>query len=187
MIILIAGATHTGKTALSQRLIEMYHYSCLSLDHLKMGLIRSASTNLTAEDDDKLTDLLWPIVKEMMMTAIENNQNMIIEGCYIPYDWKRYFEPMYLNHIRYQCIIMSQDYINKHFDDIIKYANVIENRIDDNYCNKNLLIRDNQLALDMCKLYGCDYILIENKYEIDMINLNINQFQCKQRGTNNGC
>lgn len=74
MIILIAGSTHTGKTVLSQKLIEKYHYPSMSLDHLKMGLIRSGLTNLTPNDDDKMTDLLWPIVKEMIKTAIENNQ-----------------------------------------------------------------------------------------------------------------
>lgn len=78
MILLIAGSSHTGKTALSQRLIEKYHYPCLSLDHLKMGLIRSGLTKLTPMDDDKMTDFLWPIVKEMIKTAIENDQNMII-------------------------------------------------------------------------------------------------------------
>ena len=41
MIILIAGASHTGKTALAQKLLEKYQYPYLSIDHLKMGLIRS--------------------------------------------------------------------------------------------------------------------------------------------------
>lgn len=41
MVILIAGETHTGKTLLAQKLLEAYRYPCLSLDHLKMGLIRS--------------------------------------------------------------------------------------------------------------------------------------------------
>ena len=81
MIILIAGATHAGKTAFAQRLLEKYKYPYLSIDHLKMGLIRSGQTDLTPMDDDKLTDYLWPIVREMIKTAIENQQNMIVEGC----------------------------------------------------------------------------------------------------------
>ena len=83
MIILIAGASHTGKTVLAQRLLEKYHYPYLSIDHLKMGLIRSGQTTLTPMDDDKLTDYLWPIVREMVKTAIENGKNLIVEGCYI--------------------------------------------------------------------------------------------------------
>ena len=63
MIILIAGASHTGKTLLASRLIEKYVYqgrvySCLSLDLLKMGLIRSGNTALTPYDDEKLTPYL---------------------------------------------------------------------------------------------------------------------------------
>jgi adenylate kinase family enzyme len=81
MIILIAGASHTGKTLLAQRMLEKYKYPYLSIDHLKMGLIRSGNTVLTPEDDDALTDSLWPIVREIIKTAIENKQNLIVEGC----------------------------------------------------------------------------------------------------------
>ena len=96
MVILIAGASHTGKTALAQKLLEKYGYPYLSIDHLKMGLIRSGQTQLTPCDDEELTDYLWPIVAEMIKTAIENRQNLIVEGCYIPFDWKRSFETDYL-------------------------------------------------------------------------------------------
>ncbi len=59
MIVLITGASHTGKTALAQRLLEKYHYPYLSIDHLKMGLIRSGNTSLTPVSDDRvLTDYL---------------------------------------------------------------------------------------------------------------------------------
>ena len=92
MVILIAGSSHTGKTLLAQKLLEKYKYPYLSIDHLKMGLIRSENTELTVEDDDKLTDYLWNIVKEIIKTNIENNQNIIIEGCYIPFNLKESFE-----------------------------------------------------------------------------------------------
>lgn len=84
MIILITGATHTGKTALAQRLMVKYEIPYLSIDHLKMGLIRSGLTSLTPEDDEELTAYLWPIVREIIRTAMENGQSLIIEGCYIP-------------------------------------------------------------------------------------------------------
>lgn len=89
MIILITGASHTGKTLLAQRMLEKYHYPYLSIDHLKMGLIRSGNTTLTPEDDDALTDYLWPIIREIIKTAVENSQNLIVEGCYISPDWKK--------------------------------------------------------------------------------------------------
>ena len=81
MIILITGASHTGKTLLSQRLLEKYKYPYMSIDHLKMGLIRSRNTSLTPEDDDELTEYLWPIVREIIKTVIENNQNSNAGRC----------------------------------------------------------------------------------------------------------
>ena len=72
MIILITGASHTGKTVLAQKLLEQYKYPYFSIDHLKMGLIRSGYTKLTPEDDSELTGYMWPIIREMIKTAIEN-------------------------------------------------------------------------------------------------------------------
>ena len=134
MIILITGASHTGKTVLAQNLLEKYKYPYLSIDHLKMGLIRSGYTKLTPENDDKLTEYLWPIIREMIKTAIENKQNLIIEGCYIPFDWKKDFEKEYLDNIRYFCLVMSEKYIKNHFDNIKKYASAVESRLDDECC-----------------------------------------------------
>ena len=132
MIILIAGASHTGKTALAQKLLQKYNYPYLSIDHLKMGLIRSGQTNLTPlSDDDDLTNYLWPIVCEMIKTAIENKQNLIVEGCYIPFDWQKDFDEQYLQHIKYRCLIMTEQYIKKHFADIKQYENVVETRLCD--------------------------------------------------------
>ena len=91
MVILISGSSHTGKTLLAQKLLEKYKFPYLSIDHLKMGLIRSKNTKLTVKDDEKLTKYLWKIIKEIIKTNIENNQNIIIEGCYIPFDWKKNF------------------------------------------------------------------------------------------------
>ena len=143
MIILIAGTTHTGKTNFAQKLLEKYHYPYLSIDHLKMGLIRSGQTDLTPMDDAELTDYLWPIVREMVKTAIENKQNLIVEGCYIPFDWQKDFTQEYLENIQYRCLIMSKDYIENHFADIQKFASVIENRLDDSDLDKDELIAEN--------------------------------------------
>ena len=102
MVILITGASYTGKTLLAQKLLEKYKYPYLSIDHLKMGLIRSSNTKLTPlSEDSELTDYLWPIVREMIKTAIENNQNLIVEGCYIPFDWSKDFSEEYLLNIKY--------------------------------------------------------------------------------------
>ena len=168
MIILIAGASHTGKTLLAQRLLEHYHIPYLSIDHLKMGLIRSGNTSLTPMDDDRLTDYLWPIVREMIKTAVDNGQNLVIEGCYIPFDWEKDFDPEYRKHIRYRCLIMSRNYIESHFEDIKNHGNAIERRLDDSGLSKDGLIRDNENALRLCMENGCDYILLDALYSIDL-------------------
>ena len=166
MIILIAGATQTGKTLLSQRLLEQYHYPYLSIDHLKMGLIRSGNTELTPMDDEKLTDYLWPIVREIIKTAVENKQNLIVEGCYIPFDWKKDFESQYLEQIRYRCLILSRKYIENHFADICKYGSAIEQRLDDSDLSKEDLIRENEENLRLCRENGCEYICLDDGYHI---------------------
>ena len=168
MVFLIAGATHAGKTAYAQKLLEKYHYPCLSIDHLKMGLIRSGQTELTPMDDDKLTDYLWPIVREMVKTAIENGQNLIVEGCYIPFHWRSHFSDEYLDQIRYRCLIMSRDYIENHFDDIRNHGSAIEQRLDDSGLSKDGLIHDNENALRLCKEKRCDYILLDDSYSIEL-------------------
>ena len=165
MIILIGGASHTGKTLLAQRLLEQYHWPYLSIDHLKMGLIRSGQTALTPMDDDKLTDYLWPIVREMVKTAIENGQNLIVEGCYIPAHWRKDFTPAYLSNIRDCWLIMSRSYIESHFEDILTHGNAIEHRLD-NSLDEADLIHENEQNLRLCREHGCHYILLEEDYEI---------------------
>ena len=167
MVILIGGASHTGKTVLAQRLLEKYHYPYLSIDHLKMGLIRSGNTDLTPMDDDKLTDYLWPIVREMVKTAIENGQNLIVEGCYIPFDWKQDFTEEYWKNIRYCCLIMTRQYIESHFEEIKDHANAIEERLDDSGLSAEKLIAENEANLAQCITNDCSYILINDEYETD--------------------
>ncbi len=169
MIILITGASHTGKTLLAQKLLEKYKYPYLSIDHLKMGLIRSGNTELTPISDDKdLTAYLWPVVREMIKTAIENKQNLIVEGCYIPFDWQTDFDAEYLKSIRYYCLVMSEEYIKNHFSDIKKYANAIESRLDDEGCTMESVLADNAEVLRLAQTYKTNYVLIDDKYEIDI-------------------
>lgn len=168
MVILITGASHTGKTLLAQRLLERLHFPYLSMDHLKMGLIRSGQTHLTPYDDKELTPCLWAIVKEIVKTVIENRQNLIVEGCYLPLDWKKDFPPDFIKEIRFLCLVMSEGYIQNHFADIKRYADVIENRLQDSY-TKEAATEDNTAYLQGCKRYGCPYYEITDCYSIDAI------------------
>ena len=169
MIILITGASHTGKTVLAQKLLEKCKYPYLSIDHLKMGLIRSGNTELTPMDDDKLTEYLWPIVREMIKTAIENKQNLIVEGCYIPFDWQKDFDSKYIENIKYYCLVMSEKYIKNHFADIKRYANVIEKRLDDADCTIENVLEDNAKNLKLAQIHNVNYIFIDDEYDINII------------------
>ena len=163
MIIIITGASHTGKTFFAQKLLEKYNYPYLSIDHLKMGLIRSGNTDLTPlSSDEDLTFYLWPIVREMIKTAIENNQNLIVEGCYVPFDWKKDFTEEYLESIKYYCLIMSENYIINNFDKIRSHANAIEKRLDDDLKMEEALW-NNKNNLELAKKYNINYVLIEDE------------------------
>ena len=163
MVIIITGATHTGKTRLAQLMMEKYHYPYVSEDHIKMGLIRSGYTDLTP-DDDELTEYLWPVIREMIKTAIENNQNMIVEGCYVPFDWKKDFDDEYLPDIRFICLCLSDSYIENHFSDITGHASCIETRTDDDDFTIEYVKRENRFYLDGCRSHNLDVELIENDY-----------------------
>lgn len=168
MIILIAGYGHTGKTLLAQKLLEKLSYPYLSIDHLKMGLIRAGHTSLTPESgDEELTAYLWPVLREIIKTNIEKHQNLIIEGCYIPFNFADSLSDEYLREIRYICLIFSKRYIDEHYDDIFKHAQAIERRV----CGRDLSISElkavHQYNAEMCRRYGLTYILVDEQYDIN--------------------
>ena len=169
MILLIAGASHTGKTLLAQRLMERHSFPYLSIDHLKMGLIRSGMLPLSPSDDDALTAALWPILREIVKTAVENDQNLIIEGCYIPFDWRDSFDGEYLPHIRALWLIMTRNYIETRFEDIRRHGSAIECRGEDAELDMDRLLRDNERNLAGCRQHGCPYLLIDGAYRVDWV------------------
>ncbi len=164
MVILITGASHTGKTVLAQRLLERCGYPYLSMDHLKMGLIRSGQTKLTPADDEALTPYLWPIVREMIKTAVENRQNLIVEGCYVPFGWREDFSDAYLSDIRFICLAMTDGYIDTHFDEIRAHGSDIESRLDDSYCTAAFLKAENRRYAEGFEAVGEEIVRIEGDY-----------------------
>ena len=165
MIILITGASHTGKTVAAQKLLEKLHYPYLSIDHLKMGLIRSGQTALTPEDDEALTAYLWPIVREIIKTAIENRQDLIIEGCYVPFGWRKDFDERYVSEIRFLCLAMTDAYIDAHFDAILLHASDVEARLDDSDCTPERLKADNRRIIKGFLAAGEQVMRIEADWE----------------------
>ena len=132
-----------------------------------MGLIRSKNTSLTPEDDREMTPYLWGIVKEIIKTAVENKQNLIVEGCYVPFDWEKDFEPEYLENIKCYFLIFTENYIKNHYSDIMAHANDIENRLDDSGLTEELLIRENSYYLEGCRRNGCRCVIAHKTYNIE--------------------
>ena len=166
MVYLIGGSSHVGKTLLAQRLLERTGYPYVSLDHLKMGFIRSGMTDLTVEDDYRMRYWMWPFVSEMIKTAIENDQNMIVEGCYIPSEWQDSFDGWMLDQIKCLFIVMSEDYLRGHFPDVVEYADVIEKRLDD-HPDMERLINCSKEFLEECKELGVPYYVIDKEFSIE--------------------
>ena len=152
---------------LAQRLLEKYKYPYMSIDHLKMGLIRSGQTSLSPESlYSDLTDFLWPIVREIIKTCIENKQNLIVEGSYIPFGWEKDFADDYLCDIKYICLIFSEEYIRQHFTEIVKNESIIEKRLSADIVADDM-IKCNRYNLEQCKLKNYNYILIDFAYQIN--------------------
>lgn len=168
MIILIGGSSHVGKTYFAQKLLERLSFPYLSLDHLKMGFIRTNRTSLTVEDDEEMRGFLWPFAAEIIKTALENRQNLIVEGCYIPENWKNSFTETDLNEIRSVFIVMSEAYLRSRFDDVCRYADVIEHRLCDDP-NLDRLILCSQEFRESCMRNHTPLVEIDSEFDPDVI------------------
>lgn len=174
MVILISGNSCTGKTLMSQKLLEKYHIPYFSIDHLKMGLCRGdTGCGFTPLDStEHIGEKLWPIIKGIIMTNIENNQNIIIEGCYILPHYIKDFEPIYSEKIISVFLGFSQIYIEKNFtSNIVKYRNAIEDR---GYPEEVIItdyINEQDAFRRICLEYGVDYFEIDKNYEEEIINV----------------
>lgn len=144
MIWLICGATHTGKTVLAQRILEEKRAPYLSLDHLKMGLIRSGRATVTAVSPwREITDAVWPVAREMVRTCLENGQSLTVEGCYIPPDWKKDFSEAELKQMRFVCLALDEGYIRQNMAAVRAHACDVERRLYDD-ADMETLLRENR-------------------------------------------
>lgn len=168
MVLLLTGASHTGKTQTAQKLLERTYYPYLSIDHLKMGLIGSGMIDLGVKDTAQLTELLWPLVVEIAKTAIENKQNLIIEGHYIPADYASYFSDQYVDQLCYIALIMSEEYISHNLHQIVNHREVIERRRE-NLISERRIKEENLIMREMVEHFDLPHVLIEDAYDQEKI------------------
>jgi putative acetyltransferase len=85
MIYFVAGAARAGKTYMAKRLMAMLGIPLLELDYLKMGFANGLPEYgiHPFQDEATLGNLLWPYVKGIIKAMVENEDDYIIEGCYV--------------------------------------------------------------------------------------------------------
>lgn len=171
MIILISAVGSTGKTLMAQKLLEKYHITYLSVDHLKMGLFRGdKNCGFTPLDSTEIIgDQLWPILKGIIITNIENNQAIIIEGSYILPHYIKDLDINYSKKIISVFMGFSTHYIKENFETkIVKYRNAIELRSWSEDRTITDLIEEHQDFKAQCLQAGVRYFEIQNDYEKDI-------------------
>lgn len=103
----------------------------------------------------------------MIKTCIENSQNLIVEGCYIPFGWEKDFSFKDLLQIKYICLIFSRNYIENYFDDILRFEKIIEKRLSSDVILDEI-IKTNEYNLEQCVSRNYNHILIDDTYQIDI-------------------
>ena len=169
MVYFLMGASHTGKTLMALRLLARMHVPAFSLDHLKMGLLRTGMLPYSVEEDEAIERDMWPIVRELCKTVLENQQDLLLEGCYIPFSWRQDFSPAEASKIRAACLVMTESYIRRHFADILSHANAVENRKEDSFCSMKEFLAENTRNARLCRAHAIPIVEITEAYDIEKI------------------
>ncbi|MCI8622766.1 MAG: ATP-binding protein [Provencibacterium sp.] len=166
MVLLIGGGSHAGKTLMAQRLLERYHYPYTSIDHIKMGLIRgSADCGFTALDSDRfISQKLWSILKGMVDTCLENRQNLILEGCYLPPEEVARLQAAHSEVVAVY-LLLSRDYITRCFSEMLRYESVIEKRGEPEERGMDAFIEANEELKAACRASGVRWFEIQENYQ----------------------
>ena len=105
---------------------------------------------------------------EYIKTCVENEQSLIVEGCYIPENYRDAFDESYLKDIKSVYMVMSEDYIRNHTDDLINKASVIECRIKDEVDVERLIMCSKEFK-ELGKAHNIPVLEIDKTYDEALI------------------
>ena len=155
---------------MAQRLLEKYKIPYLSIDHLKMGLCRAnVDCGFTPTDsNEKIEQHLWPIIKGIILTNIENGQNIIIEGCYLFPNRLKEFDEQTLKYIIPVFMGFSERYIQKNFvSGILENMSVIEMREENDLTIEDFISGNDKLK-GLCEESNVAFFEIDKDYETEI-------------------
>lgn len=176
MVILIGGSSCTGKTLLANQLMKEQGISYFSIDYLKMGLYRSdeACGFSPLSDIELIASKLWPILREMIKTYIENHIDIVIEGCYILPQFLDDFDDEYIEEIYSVFLGFSKAYISNNFESkILGYKGAIEYRSSEDDRTVDQFIKDHSELKALCHKTGREYFEVESEYMEEMKKLKL--------------
>jgi len=167
MVILIGGIGCTGKTLLANRLMKETNISYFPLDHLMMGLYRGIPNcgSFPMDDQFVLGEKMWPIIKGMIMTNIENDHSIILEGFQLIPQLLLDIPAEYLENILSVFQFFSEQYILENLDaKILKFRSAVERRSDIDDITAETLIKQTKRLKEQCMKHKVTFYEIEDDY-----------------------
>lgn len=168
MVVLIGGSSHVGKTMIARKLVEKYGWECICLDYLKNAFQKAGIAGFENLDDVGMRHRMWPFVAEIIKSALSSGRDLILEGCYIPTEWKESFTREQLEDIRAVFILMSEAYIRTHMDEIGSFSGIVEKREND-FLDEERLVRCSADFKADCLGNETFYIEIEDDYDTESL------------------
>ena len=85
MLYFLGGTPRSGKSTTARQFMSETGIPWFELDYLKMGIARGIPEfDLDPNRDDLvIAQQLWPVVKGVAMTYVENHENCLLEGAYL--------------------------------------------------------------------------------------------------------
>ena len=172
MVILLGGTGCTGKTMLANRLMRKTNIPYFPLDHLMMGIYRGMpDCGFTPLDDQfDLGEKMWPVIKGLIMTNIENDHSLILEGFQLLPHLVRDFPAAYLDQTLPVFLLFSEDYIRGNFDEgIMKNRSAVERRGDIDDITAEKMVIDTVRLREQCIKHEVTFFEIKNDFEAEMM------------------